>query len=623
MATHLFFSPPPSNKNPEESASTPEDRHGTHRLSLVGTAQGSRRFLLRNLVWYTPRYRWLSWSGYLAAVLGVALASGAISLINQFIHLANISLVYLLVILWLATAFGRGPALLASVLSFLAFDFFFIPPLHRFTVDDPAEWVSLFVLLVTSLVIGQLTALVQARAREARESQHQTAMLYHLAQFIASARDQQTLQETLVQRVLEVFGPLGVEACALWLPERSKHPQIVAMAAAGSLPQAAFTAEQREQAGQAEWVLAHGTPVGWALTLAEAPIRTSYTLSYVPLRCRGGVIGVLELVGRPESRRLVPQLAFSGGQPPRGARKISEPGSSSRLFAAFCDQIALALERATLQQQAIHAEALRQSNHLKDVLLGSVTHELRTPLASIEAAASSLLAPGVSWSEAEGRDLLESITTSARRLNRLVSNLLDLSRLEAGVAPPQPDWQFIGDVLAVVLDRLELTGQLQRHEIQVELPEDLPLVPMDHEQMEQVLTNLLENALKYSPAGSVIRVQARVINPPGELEVRISDQGIGIPASELEAIFDKFYRVQSARLPWARMRSPTGTGLGLAICANIIWAHGGRIWAESQAGKGATFLFTLPIPAGGPPSHAGLPSTTEPVPPQTPEVITP
>jgi two-component system sensor histidine kinase KdpD len=591
-------------------------------MSLVRTVSPPRRPRLLIARLLVPEYRWPAWSGYGAAVLGVALATGAIHLINQAVHLANISLLYLLVVLWLATAFGRGPALLASMLAFLAYDFFFIPPLYLFRVDDPTEWVSLGVLLMTSLVIGQLTALVQKRAREARESQRQIATLYDLAQLIASTHNPRTLQEALVQRVLEVFAPLGVEACALWLPDSNKHPHIQATAATGSRPQAAFTVEQNEQVGQAGWVLRHGTPVGWKLTLNETASPRRYILSYLPLCCQGGVIGVVELVGTPESRRLVPQLALFGGEQQRTDKKASEPDPSSRLLAAFCDQIALALERATLQQQAVHTEALRQSNQLKDALLGSVTHELRTPLASIEAAASSLLSPGVTWSSAEGRELLESITTSARRLNRLVSNLLDLSRLEAGVALPQPDWQFIGDVLAVVLDRLELTGQLHRHHIEVMLPDDLPLVLMDHEQLEQVFTNLLENALKYSPADTVIQIQARVVGPPAELEVRISDQGIGIPASELKAIFDKFYRVQSARLPWARMRTPIGTGLGLAICTTIIRAHGGRIWAESQEGKGATFIFTLPIPAEGPPNPLGLPPTTQPEDSQTPEVKT-
>jgi two-component system sensor histidine kinase KdpD len=214
-----------------------------------------------------------------------------------------------------------------------------------------------------------------------------------------------------------------------------------------------------------------------------------------------------------------------------------------------------------------------------------------------------LLEPDVNWSEAEQRELLESITASASRLNRLVRNLLDLSRLEAGISVPQKDWHFIGEVVASVLDRLDLAGLGQDHHMQVQVPDTLPLVPMDHEQIEQVLTNLVENAIKYSPAGSDIRVQAEVKRTPAkgeELEVRVSDQGIGIPAAELEAIFDKFYRVQQVRLPWAKTRPPVGTGLGLAICTNIIHAHGGRIWVESQPGQGATFIFTLPIPAGRP-----------------------
>jgi two-component system sensor histidine kinase KdpD len=275
------------------------------------------------------------------------------------------------------------------------------------------------------------------------------------------------------------------------------------------------------------------------------------------------------------------------------------------LFAAFCDQIALAVDHVALEQEAIHAEALRESDRLKTALLGSVTHDLRTPIASIQAAAGSLLDPDISWSDAERREFLETIETSADRLGRLVSNLLDLSRLEAGVAVPDKHWYPMGDVISTVLDRLDLAGRTAGRQIDVDVPTDLPLVPMDHAQMEQVLTNLIDNALKYSPAESSIRVQAHVLGSPPELEVRVADQGIGIPRSELKAIFGKFYRVQHVRLPWAGMRLSTGTGLGLAIVAAIVEAHGGRIWAESQQGKGSTFIFRLPIPADGP--HGELP----------------
>jgi len=535
-------------------------------------------------------------------VLGVALASVIIGLIQQVVHIANISLLYLPVVLWLATAFGWGSAFLGSVLAFLAFDFFFIPPLYRLTVDDPTEWVSLFAFLITALVLGQLTALVQARAREARESQQRTATLYALAQLIASTTDQQTLLDALVRRVLDVFTPAGVRACALFLPDANKQP-IMRAAADGTLAPGAFNLEHREQAALAGWVLTHGSPVGCTLRLEGISPPEGSTLTYMPLQSRRQVVGVLGVVGTTETRRLASKRVHDPQQPTAGTPAQPRRGPETELFDAFCDQIALALERAALQQQAIHAEALRESNRLKDVLLGSVSHELRTPLASIQAAASSLLGPDVTWSEAEHRELLESITTSASRLNRLVSNLLDLSRLEAGVSVPQKDWHFIDEVVATVLDRLDLAGLGQDHQIRVEMPDMMPLVPMDHEQIEQVLTNLVENAIKYSPAGSVIRVQAQVKRAPEEgeeLEVQVSDQGIGIPATELRAIFDKFYRVQQVRLPWARARPPTGTGLGLAICANIIRAHGGRIWAESQPGQGATFIFTLPIPPGGP-----------------------
>lgn len=596
-------------ESPESTRQEAPHWQVVHRVTR--TRKASPLTALRALAarFFFPASRLPGWKGYVAALLGVTLASLVIGLIEQVVQIANISLLYLLVVLWLATVFGWAPAFLASVLAFLAYDFFFIPPFHRLTVDDPAEWLSLSALLITALVLGQLTALVQARAREAQESQQRIAILYALAQLIASTADQQALLEALAQRVLEVFTSAGIRACALFLPDANKQSAMKA-AAIGSLAPAAFNLEQREQSALATWALTQGSPVGRALRLQEERQQQEYSLIYVPLKSRREVVGVLGLLGTPETCRLVSRLAH---MPERTAAPIlahNGRGPETELFEAFCDQIALALERATLQRQAIHAEVLRESNHLKDVLLGSVSHELRTPLASIQAAASSLLEPEVAWNQAEQRELLESITTSTSRLNRLVSNLLDLSRLEAGVAAPQKDWHFIGEVIATVLDRLDLAGQGQQHQIQVEIPDTMPLVPMDHEQIEQVLTNLSENALKYSPAGSVIRIQAEMQGSPPALAVRVSDQGIGIPASELEAIFDKFYRVQQVRLPWSKARPPTGTGLGLAICASIIHAHGGHIWAESQPGKGATFIFTLPIPAGSP--EGELPNLDEP-----------
>ncbi|HZC78756.1 MAG TPA: ATP-binding protein, partial [Ktedonobacterales bacterium] len=363
---------------------------------------------------------------------------------------------------------------------------------------------------------------------------------------------------------------------------------------------ASLTLESPEQRAQATWALERGRPVGGTIRRGGTSPTTPRDLEVsflVPLRSRKRVVGLLGVAGTAAVRELIaatyeePEVAPSGVPSPVPTPNASTRHAQSALFGAFCGQIALALDRAALQQEAVHAEALRESDSLKDALLGSVTHDLRTPLASIEAAAESLLEPDIAWSEAERREFAETIVASAHRLNRLVTNLLDLSRLEAGVAVPELRWYPIGDVIATVLDQLDLIGRTDGYEIAVDVPDDVPPVPMDHAQIEQVLTNLLENALKYSPRGSTITIQARVLAPNRDLEVRVTDQGIGIPPHELEAIFSKFYRVQNVYLPWASGRPPAGTGLGLAISAAIIQAHGGRIWAESQPGAGATFIF--------------------------------
>jgi two-component system, OmpR family, sensor histidine kinase KdpD len=539
-------------------------------------------------------------AGYGYALLGIATATLVGVLVERIVHISNISLLYLLVVLALAAWVGRGPALVASALAFFAYDLFFIPPYFHITVDDPTEWLSLIALLVTSLVTGQLASTVRDRVREALQSQQRTMTLYRLAQLIATSTDQTGLFNELTQRLLQVFAPAGATGFAILLPSSGIYPAVRALTAHG--PQ---TAEERAlrltsqtYAAEAAWALAQGQVVGDILegTLRDAmpgsppPEDGERLIYFVPLTSRQRTVGLLALTGRPAIRSLVTPSTAAGGASPQRA-----------LFVACCDQIAFAIDRADLQQQAIHTGALIESNQLKDVFLGSVSHDLRTPLASIKAAVTSLLDTSVGWNDDERREFLQSIDESADRLNRLVGNLLDISRQEAGVATPAKDWHLIGDVIASVLDRLELTGQLQGREIAVEVGEDIPLVPMDHTQIEQVLTNLLENAVKYSPVDCPIRIVARVVGEmERELEVRISDRGIGIAAPELHAIFDKFYRVQHVHLPWANERPPTGTGLGLAISQNIVRAHDGRIWAESTPGEGSTFIFRLPIPAQTP-----------------------
>jgi two-component system sensor histidine kinase KdpD len=606
-------------------------------------------------------FQWirLNYQGYLAAVLGDALATILIALVISRVHVENISLVYLLVVLGLAAYYGRGPAIAASILAFLAYDFYFIPPVHVLTVNDPSEWFSLLALLATSLVIGQLTAVVQARAheavlsrQEAVESEQRTAILYALAQTIASTTDLEALLQVCAARIVEVFHPNGITACSLIVPDIHGWPVTRAIFPAGGPGVEALNLSIPERAAQAVYVLEHGTSVGGSdrhqlLPGAQGagPVsgRSTYggaLVFYLPLRSSQQIVGVVGIAGSTAIRQLRNQHIVASHASPSSqllpgaersataagstydstetAENATEPAPSPAaaaanghlphlaqqvaLFTAFCDQIALAIDRFSLQQQAIHAEALRESDQLKNALLGSVTHDLRTPLAAIQASVGSLLEAGVSWTETERREFLETIESSSDRLSRLVNNLLDLSRLEAGVAEPEKQWYPIENVIATVLDRLELAGRTGDYHIDIEVPDNLPVVPIDHAQIEQVLTNLIENALKYSPAGSTIQIKAETLETPArEVEVRVTDQGIGIASHELKAIFDKFYRVQQVRLPWANNRPPSGTGLGLAICAGIVQAHGGRIWAESQPGKGSTFIFTLPIPEVIPP----------------------
>lgn len=531
--------------------------------------------------------------GFLAAFVGVSIVSVGIGLITAHLRVENISLLYLLAVIIIAVSYGRGPSIAASIMAFLAYDWFFIPPVHYFTVNDSAEWVSLGALLVTGLVVGQLTAEVRRRERVAAASEQRTATLYALAQAIAADAEPERLLPTLTQHTIAIFGPLGVLACALFLPGSDGHLRPKATAHLPNQPAVLLQLDSPEHLARAE--------AAWqdsAITALVHPGSLSMTY-FVPLSSNCQVVGVLSLSGPAALNQLFALIKPCADAPPAPSSAHADPQAG--LFAAVCDQMAVALERATLQQEAIAAEALRESDRLKTTLLNSVTHDLQTPIAAVQAAASTLQQFDVQWNEAERQDILLTITTSADRLERLVDNLLALSRIEAGVNLLHESWYPINDIVSSVLDQLDQAGKVGDRQITVDIAEDPLEAPMDHAQIERVMLNLIDNALKYSPPTSPIRIQARRIGSPEMLEVRVSDQGIGIPAPELDAIFGKFYRLQQP-LPWTKERPPLGTGLGLAICAGIIHEHGGTIRAESQADHGATFVFTLPMTTPSPPA---------------------
>jgi two-component system sensor histidine kinase KdpD len=269
------------------------------------------------------------------------------------------------------------------------------------------------------------------------------------------------------------------------------------------------------------------------------------------------------------------QLWREGGSPTTGEK---------RLLHTFASQAALALERAGLAEAEARARVLEESDHLKSAILSSVSHELRTPLSTIKAAVTSLRSGEVGWDSGARAELLAAIDEESDHLNLLVGNLLDMSRLESGALRPQRGWNLLSEIVGGVLQRLRRLSEGYR--IEVDLPEDLPMAPVDYVQMEQVFTNLLSNSLKYAPPGTVIRIQAR---PQAEstLLVQVTNQGPPVPEEHLDRIFDKFYRITAAE-------RVSGIGLGLSICKGIVEAHGGRIWAENLEG-GFAFKFTLPL----------------------------
>jgi two-component system, OmpR family, sensor histidine kinase KdpD len=260
-------------------------------------------------------------------------------------------------------------------------------------------------------------------------------------------------------------------------------------------------------------------------------------------------------------------------------------------FWTFFDQAASMIERARLHREALQIELLRRTDALRSALLSSVSHDLRTPLASIKAAASSLLQQDVQWNEEERNSFALAIERESDRLNRLVGNLLDMSRIEGGALKPEKEWYPIDELIHDVIGHMKFI--LQEREVHTSLPADLLPVELDYLQIDQVVTNLLENAVRYTPATSPIDVSAQMVD--NAVMVSIADRGPGIPPYDLERIFDKFYRVSGPT-----RGTPMGTGLGLAVCRGLVEAHGGRIWAENRPGGGAIFHFTLPVQTEGP-----------------------
>jgi len=473
-------------------------------------------------------------------------------------------MLYLPAVLLAAVRLGRGPAIAASLLSFLAFDFFFVDPRFQFGVGNPSEWASLILLLFTAIVAGQVAADQQARASDARAREREAIVLYDVLRLMTEP----DLEPSLRAVAERLRAELDLAAVAVELRDERTPRRFVAGDEPALHRLGPGLASRVLSSGRAPTAAQRAGPGRWVRVIpanAAPGVPAQAGFASVPILGDGTQLGSLQLLARAD-RAFAP--------------------ADDRLLTAAAAQLGTAIVRARLRRDAAENEALRRTDELKSALLDAVSHDLRTPLASILAAASSLRQRDVTWSDDERAEFLASIEDEARRLDRLVGNLLDLSRIEAGALRPQVGWYDAGALVDDVLGRLRhVTAQ---HRISLHIPEDLPPVPLDYVEIDQVLSNLIENAAKYAPASTTIDVTLRRADDGLRFEVR--DEGPGIEPAEEPELFASFHP-----MPRKAIRSASGIGLGLAVAKRLVEAHGGRIWFERPNDGGARFIFVLPL----------------------------
>ena len=481
------------------------------------------------------------------AMVAVALALGEI--LWRFFGITDVALVFLTAVLASAIAYGLWPSLFACLAAVLAYNFFFLPPLYTFTIADPENVVALFFFAVVAVIASNLTSRVRDQALAARQRARATEELYLFSRKISGSV---TLDDLLWATAYQIALMLKVRVVLL-LPEGESIAVRAGYPPEDLLDEADLAA--------AKWCWEHNQPAGrGADTLPGAK------WLFLPLRTGRGAVGVVGL----DSDRSGPLLS----------------PDERRLLDALADQAALAIERLNLTHDVAQARVTAETERMRSALLTSISHDLRTPLAAILGSATGLRSYRAALDERAQDELIGTIQDEAERLNRFIANLLDMTRLESGALSPRADLVDLADMVGSALER---AGKVvSQHHVDVDLAADLPLLRLDPVLFEQVLFNLLDNAAKYAPAGSTIRLAARRSGDE-RVVIEVMDEGEGVPPEDLERIFDKFYRVQVAD------RKRAGTGLGLAICRGFVEAMGGTIAAANRRDRtGAVFTIVLP-----------------------------
>jgi two-component system sensor histidine kinase KdpD len=489
-----------------------------------------------------------NWRGYLQGLGLVVLATLLGQLIHELFAPTTIAMLYLLCVVITAYLWGLGPSILVSVLGVLAFDFFHVPPFLTFAVGDTQYIFAFLALLLVGVVISYLASRVRQQTESARRRERQTAALYALGRDLATSNDLESYIRAITKRAKETFGHDAI----VFLPDVQNKGTLKPYADVPNV-----SVDEKEFAA-AIWSFQHQRIVGHGTdTLPNAKAR------YLPLVTARETVGVIALSAIDAS----------------GELSIEQ----ERLLGAYADLAAVAIESILLGEEAHNAQVLRDIEKLQTALLNSVSHDLRTPLVSIIGVLSSLQEEGMQLDDATKRNLIQVAREEAERLNHLITNLLDVSRIEAGAIRISRQSSDVQDLVGAALE--QLGSRASARTIRIDVPTELPFVSVDFGLIVQTLVNVLDNALKYSPADLPIEIKGRQV--AHEVYIEVADRGVGIPPQDLLHVFDKFYRIQ-------RPDNVAGTGLGLSICKGIVEAHGGRIAAENRSGGGTIIRLILP-----------------------------
>lgn len=496
-----------------------------------------------------PRIKAEEWYWSIAIVILCTVLAG---LMFPYFDRMDIVMIYLLGIVIASTRTSRWPALAATLMSVAAFDFFFVPPYFTFAVNDIRFVVTFGVMFVVAHVITRLTLRIREQAEASRKRERSTAALYALSRELVRERKKNKIFDIAIKHIRGVF-----QSNVVILVVNEQGDLVVPETSAGT-----FAVDEKEL-GVAKWVFDNRQSAGIGTdTLPGAKAL------YLPMVASFGVVGVLGILAENPQRKLdLEDIHF---------------------LESFVNQTAMAMERVMLAKEA-HEERLNaEAQNIRNTFLSSVSHDLRSPLAVVAGAASTLLQKNASLEQSDRLELLRTIHEETDRLERIIRNVLNLTRLESGIININKEWQPLEEIIGVIMNRL--SERLKERPLALKISPDLPLVPFDTLLMEQVFSNLMENALRHTPAGTPIEIA--VTPQKSAVMIEIADRGPGIPAHEEEAIFSKFTRSTNTR---------TGAGIGLSICRAIIEAHGGRIWAENRHGGGAVFKFVIPV-EGTPPT---------------------